>query len=256
MTRLAIGLTSHPMRHILSTLLLLSIGLTACQKDNFAPPKATFEGRLVYKGDPILVQTANITDVNNVTDFPVFLELWQAAYGNRSSIRIPVKQDGSFSSLLFDGNYKLIVPNGRGPFLWKQTATNTPDSLDINIQGSKTMDIEVIPYYMLRSPQFTIAGRKITGTVNLEKVITDAVNGKTVERVSLYVNTTQFVDAGNSINKTDLAGSAITNLTGVKLTTADIPVIVPAQTYVYARIGLKITGVSDMIYTSVQKLNF
>ena len=235
--------------------MLLVFGLTACQKDNFAPPKSTFAGRVVYKGDPILVQTANITDVRNVTDFPVFLELWQAAYGNRSSIRIPVKQDGSFSSLLFDGSYKLIVPNGRGPFLWKRTADNTPDSLAINIQGSQMMDIEVIPYYMLRTPQISAAGRKITGTVKLEKVITDAINGKTVERVSLYVNTTQFVDAGNSINNATVAGADIKDLNSVSVTTAEIPPLVPSQSYVYARIGLKIMGVSDMIYTPVQKLN-
>ena len=234
--------------------LLLTIGLAGCELDNFEPPKSTFEGRLVYKGEPLLIQSANVA-VGNNSDFPVFLELWQKAYNNRSSIRVPIKQDGSFSSLLFDGDYKLIVPNGQGPFLWKRTATNAPDSVDVAIRGSKTMDIEVMPYYMVRSPQFTVAGRKVSGSVKLEKVITDAVNGKTVERVSLYVNRSQFVDAGNSINKADLAGSAITDLNSISLTTAEIPALVPTQSYVFVRIGLKITGVEDMIYTPVEKVN-
>ncbi|MBC7569647.1 MAG: DUF3823 domain-containing protein [Spirosoma sp.] len=242
------------MRYFCLPILLLTLGLTACQYDNFEPPKSTFEGRVVYKGEPILMQSANVAAGNN-SDFPVFLELWQKAYNNRSSIRVPIKQDGSFSSLLFDGDYKLIVPNGQGPFLWKRTAANTPDSLDLTIRGSQKLDIEVTPYYMLRNSQLTVNGRKIAGSVQLEKVITDAINGKTVERVSLYVNKTQFVDAGNSINKADLAGSAITDLTKVNLTTADIPALVPLQDYVYARIGLKITGVEDMIYTPVQKIN-
>ena len=116
------------------------------------------------------------------------------------------------------------------------------------------MDIEVTPYYMVRSPQFTVSGRKVSGSVKLEKIITDAANGKAVERVSLYVNKSQFVDAGNSINKADLAGSAINDLNNVSLTTADIGAMVPAQNYVYARIGLKIAGVEDMIYTPVQKV--
>lgn len=236
------------------SILLLTVGLTACELDNFDPPKSTFAGRLVYKGEPILIQSANVA-VGNNSDFPVFLELWQKAYNNRSSIRVPIKQDGSFSSLLFDGDYKLIVPNGQGPFLWKRTAANAPDSMDVAIRGSKTMDIEVMPYYMVRSPQFTVAGRKVSGSVKLEKVITDAVNGKTVERVSLYVNKSQFVDAGNSINKADLAGTAITDLNSVSLTTADIPPLVPSQSYVFVRIGLKITGVEDMLYTPVQKIN-
>lgn len=242
------------MRYTFLLPLLLTFGLTGCAFDNFEPPQSTFEGRLVYKGEPLLMQSANATGGNN-SDFPVFLELWQKAYNNRSSIRIPIKQDGTFSSSLFDGDYKLIVPNGQGPFLWKRTAANTPDSLDVAVRGSQKLDIEVMPYYMVRNPQFSLAGRKVSGSVKLEKIITDAINGKTVERVSLYVNKTQFVDAGNSINKTDLAGSAITDLNNVSLTTADIPALVPSQSYVFVRIGLKITGVEDMIYTPVQKVN-
>ncbi len=231
----------------------LLFGMTACEKDNYTAPKSEFTGRIVYKGEPLLMQSANVA-AGNISDFPVFIELWQKKYNNRSSIRIPIKQDGMFSALLFDGEYKLIVPNGQGPFMWKKTAINTPDSLSVNLKGSQTMDIEVTPYYMVRSPQFTVSGRKVSGSVKLEKVITDAANGKAVERVSLYVNKSQFVDAGNSINKADLAGSAINDLNNVSLTTADIGAMVPAQNYVYARIGLKIAGVEDMIYTPVQKV--
>ncbi len=238
----------------MALLLVAGLVLIACEKDNFDPPKSTFDGRIVYKGEPLLVQSANNADAGNNSDFPVFLELWQQAYNNRSSIRVPIKQDGSFSALLFDGDYKLIVPNGQGPFLWKRTEKNTPDSLSVSLQGSKTMDIEVMPYYMVRSPQFSVSGRKVAGSVKLEQIITDATNAKTVERVSLYVNKTQFVDAGNSINKADLVGTAIKDLTNVSLTTADIGTIVPSQSYVYVRIGLKITGVEDMIYTPVQKV--
>lgn len=234
-------------------LLLIILGLTGCALDNFEPPKSTFEGRIVYKGEPLLMQSANVAVTNN-SDFPVFLELWQQAYNNRSSIRIPVKQDGSFSALLFDGEYKLIVPNGQGPFLWKRTEKNTPDSLSISMQGSKMMDIEVTPYYMVRNPQFSVSGRKVSGSVKLEQIITDATNAKTVERVSLYVNKSQFVDAGNSLNKADLAGTAIKDLSNVSLTTDDVGTIIPSQNYVFVRIGLKITGVEDMIYTPVQKV--
>lgn len=241
------------MRYLFKLAVLLMLGLTGCELDNFEPPKSAFEGRIVYKGEPLLMQSANVA-VGNNSDFPVFLELWQQAYNNRSSIRIPIKQDGSFSALLYDGEYKLIVPNGQGPFLWKRTEKNTPDSLSISMQGSKTMDIEVMPYYMVRNPQFSVSGRKVSGSVKLEQIITDATNAKTVERVSLYVNKSQFVDAGNSLNKADLAGTAIKDLTNVSLTTDDVGTIIPSQNYVFVRIGLKITGVEDMIYTPIQKV--
>ena len=59
----------------------LVAGLTSCEKDNFEPPKLVFEGRLVYKGEPLLVQSAN---TGSNSDFPVFFELWQRAYNNRT----------------------------------------------------------------------------------------------------------------------------------------------------------------------------
>lgn len=235
-----------------------AIGLVSCAKDNFEPPKSVFEGRIVYKGEPLLVQSSNVTSTaaaTNVSDFAVFFDLWQQAYNNRSSIRVPIKQDGTFTALLFDGDYKLTVPTGQGPFLWKKTSTGAPDSLAVSLRGSQKLDIEVVPYYMVRSPQFTVAGRKVSGSVKLEKIITDAVNGKTIERVSLYVNKTQFVDAGNTITTANLAGSAITDLNSVSLTTGDVGVTYPSQGYVFVRIGVKITGVEDLIYTPVQKVN-
>ncbi|WP_233507436.1 DUF3823 domain-containing protein [Adhaeribacter pallidiroseus] len=231
----------------------LGFGLGSCAKDNFEPPKSVLDGRLVYQGEPILVQSANANG-GNVSDFPVFFELWEKAYQNRSSIRVPVKQDGTFSAVLFNGDYKLTIPNGQGPFLWKTTATNAPDSLTVNLNGSQTLDLEVTPYYMIRNAQFTTSGRVVTSTVAVNKIITDA-NAKDVERVSLYVNRTQFVDAGNNIKAADLAGSAIPDLNNVSIATEAIGAIVPSQNYVFARIGVKIAGIEDMIYSPVQKVN-
>ncbi|MEJ7676966.1 MAG: DUF3823 domain-containing protein [Segetibacter sp.] len=64
-------------------------------------------------------------------------------------------QDGSFSALLFDGDYKFIIPNGQGPFMWKQTAAGAPDSLAITLRGTQTLDVDVTPFYMIRTPQIT-----------------------------------------------------------------------------------------------------
>ena len=246
------------VKHLM--ILALGLGIFSCAKDNFEPPKAVFQGRLVYQGEPLLVQSPNVQVQNRVdpildglTDFPVFFELWQKAYQNRSSIRVPIKQDGSFSALLFNGDYKLTIPNGQGPFLWKTTATNAPDSLTVNLNGSQTLDIEVTPYYMIRNAQFATSGRVVSGTVAVNKIITDA-NAKDVERVSLYVNRTQFVDAGNNIKAADLAGSAIPDLNNVSIATDAIGAIVPSQNYVFARIGVKIAGVEDMIYSPVQRV--
>lgn len=221
--------------------------VASCKKDNYEAPSSTLKGRVVYQGEALGVET-----------FQVPYELYQFGFGKVGAIGSSFAQDGSYSALLFDGDYKLIIPNGQGPFLWKQTAAGAPDSVAITLRGSQTLDLEVTPYYMIRTPQFTAVGTdSITTSFKAEKIITDSITGKNIERVSLYINKTQFV-SGNGDQRiafTDLAGSAITDpnniVVGIK-----VPAIVPAQNYVFARIGVKIAGVEDMIFSPLQKVQF
>lgn len=226
-------------------ILLLVLGSIAysCKKDNYASPTSALKGRLVYKGEAIQVEYDRVP-----------FELYQYGFGKVGPINGTVAPDGTFSHLLFDGEYKFVIRPGQGPFLWPQSGGKA-DSISISVSGSKTMDIEVNPYYMIRTPQIAKAGTQATASFKLEKIITDAVNGKNVERVSLYINNTMFVSGTDNIAKTDLAGSAITDPNNITLSVA-IPVITPTQNYVFGRIGVKIAGVEDMIFSPVVKLTF
>ncbi len=227
-------------------LIALSIAVFSCKKDNYAPPSSTLSGRLVYKGDSIGVERDQVP-----------FELYQYGFGKVGAIASSFAQNGTYSALLFDGDYKLIIPNGQGPFMWKQTVPGVPDSLAITMKGSQKLDLEVTPYYMIRTPQMALtpADSMVTGTCKLEKIITDSVNQKGIDRVSLYINKTQFVSGGDNVAGTDLAGSAITDLNNITLS-VKVPVIVPTQRYFFARIGVKITNVEDMIFSPVQKVQF
>lgn len=187
--------------------------------------------------------------------FQVPYELFQYGFGKIGSINSTFAQDGSYSALLFDGEYKLDIPNGQGPFQWIQLPSGSPDSIAISMKGSKTLDLEVIPYYMIRTPQFSAAAGKVTGTIKIEKVITDAT-GKNIDAVRIYLNKTQFVSGGDfNISQSEISGASITDLNKVSLT-VNIPSISPTQNYIFARIGIKISGVEDMIFSPVQKLSF
>ncbi|MCW3078584.1 DUF3823 domain-containing protein [Segetibacter sp.] len=227
--------------HFIVLLVLGSIALS-CKKDNYAPPSSALTGRLVYKGEPIQVEYDRVP-----------FELYQYGFGKVGPINGTITPEGTFSHMLFDGEYKFVIRPGQGPFLWPQSGGKA-DSISIIMAGSKSMDIEVNPYYMIRTPQVAKSGTNVTATFKAEKIITDAVNGKSIERASLYVNKTQFVSGTDNIGKTDLAGTAITDPNSISLTTA-IPTITPTQNYIFARIGLKITGVEDMIFSPVVKLN-
>ncbi len=109
-------------------------------------------------------------------------------------------ENGSYSAVLFDGDYKIIIPNGEGPFMWKQTASGAPDSVSVTVKGNQTLDLEVTPYYMIKTPQITAVGNdSISASFMATKIITDSINAKDIEYVALYVNKTQFVAGSTSI---------------------------------------------------------
>lgn len=229
---------------IIITILSFSLFLFACEKDNYEPPTAQLSGKLVYQGESI-----------NVEFNQVPYQLFQFGFGKTGSVsNTSFTQEGTYSVLLFNGTYKLLVPNGQGPFLWKQTPGGAADSITVTMNGSQKLDLEVTPYYMIRTPQITAAGANVTATFKLEKIINGA-NAKNIERVSLYINKTAYVSGNGNYNvaAANKAAADIVDPNNVSLSVA-VPVIIPAQNYIFARIGLKIAGVEDMIFSPIVKL--
>lgn len=222
-------------------IVMLCISVLSCKKDNYDPPSSKLSGRLVYKGEAINVEYDRVP-----------FEMYQYGFGKTGPINSSFSQDGMYSHLLFDGDYKLVIRPGQGPFLWPQTGGKA-DSISISVKGSQTLDIEVNPYYMIRTPSITKGGTGVTASCKAEKIITDAVNAKNIERVTLYINKTQFVSGTDNIAKTDLAGSAITDPNNITMSVA-VPKISPTQNYVFARIGLKVAGVEDLIFSPLTKI--
>ena len=220
--------------------LMIMAAAQSCKKDNFDAPDTMLKGRLVYNGEPIEVEYNQVP-----------FELYQFGFGKVGPLGTTFAPDGTYSMVLFKGEYKLIIPNGQGPFKWKQTAGGAPDSLTISLSGNQELNLEVIPYYMIRNPQFTASGGKVTAKFKIEKIITDA-SARNIENVRLYINKTQIVATPDDIKgPVNVDGGAITDLNNVTLEQT-VPTL--SQTYIYARIGLKIQGVEDRIFSPVQKI--
>ena len=232
----------HMKRRFQYFLLLVTIAAVSCKKDNFSEPGSLLSGKVAYKGEAI-----------GVENYQVPFQLYQYGFGKVGPVDGTVSQDGTYSALLFDGDYKLIIPNGQGPFLWKKLASGAPDSISVALRGNQTLDLEVMPYYMIRNPQITGGSGKVTAVFKAEKIITDA-NAKNIERVNLYINKTQFVSGGNNVGSTQINGGAIADPNNISLNVTVNPI--PGQNYVFARIGLKIDGVEDMIFSPVQKVTY
>ena len=221
---------------------IISTFLASCAYDNYDEPGLKLQGKLVYNGEAINVSYNDVT-----------FQLWEPGWQKKAEINVSVNQDGTYGAMLFNADYKLIIPSNQGPFRSKPNAETGSDTILVNLTGSKVMDIEVQPYYMIRTPEFAVAGRVVTGTFKVEKIITDA-NAKNIERVNIYVNKTQFVDFRSNVTSAQLGGSSVTEGNTITLK-ATVPAITPTQNYVFARIGLKISGVEDMIFSPVVKVN-
>lgn len=230
----------------LSFICLIVLSMSAmygCKKyDNTPAPSVTLTGRLVYNGDSI-----------GVADNQVPLQLYQYGLGKVGPINLTFTQSGGFSELLFAGNYKLTIPSGQGPFLWKKTAAGNPDSLSVTVNNNMTVDVPVTPYYMIRNPQISKSGTNIVGTFKAEKIVTDA-NARNIEFVAIYLNKTTFVSNISDQIMVNADGSpaqmkqtTIADPNNISLSVA-IPAMPVTQNYVFARMGIKIAGVEDMIF--------
>lgn len=225
------------------TIFALILFSSACKLDNIKPPSVTLKGQLMYKGTPVGVEYNQVP-----------FQIYQSGFKGNAPITGTFDQDGSYSVLTFNGNYKFTIPGGQGPFQWKELASGGRDTLAINLSGDQTINIEVTPYYMIRNAQLAASGGNITAKFSIEKDITDAT-AKNIQTVSLFVNKTQFTSAADHAAEADLAGTAITDPANVNLSVAT-PKFTVTQNYVYARVGIRVVGVEDMIFSPVQKITY
>nr|WKN36073.1 DUF3823 domain-containing protein [Tunicatimonas sp. TK19036] len=223
------------------TILLASTLLLSCEKDNYDPPSSLLSGRILYQGTPLNFEYNRVS-----------YELYQDGFGKTGPMGSTFTPEGEFSQLLFDGTYKMVVPNGQGPFLWGAEA-DMPDTVNITVSGNTEMDFEVLPFWMIRNPQISSGSNQVTGTFALEQIVQDA-NARDIESVTLYVSKTMFANSQTNVAINSLEGGEIADLGNVTLQ-ATVPELVPSQSYVFASIGVKFVGVDDLIFSPTQKID-
>ena len=223
-------------------LLVLGTALLACEKDNYEPPNALLSGQLLYQGEPIYVEYDRVS-----------YDLYQDGFGKTGPLSNTFTSEGEFSQLLFDGDYKMVIPGGQGPFVTLQNDAGGADTILIALRGNTTQNIEVTPFWMIRNPQLTAGGGNVTGTFALEQIATGD-NARDVESATLYVSKTLFANSQTNVATTTIEGGAITDINSVSLS-AEVPELVPTQNYVFASIGVKFAGVDDLIFSPTQKID-
>ena len=218
--------------------LALAASLAACEFgvfDNYDEPNALLTGRVVYQGSPVGVRSNGVQ-----------LELWQPGYDLNQKIPIYVDQDGSFSAMVFDGEYKLNLLAGNGPWV------DIRDTLQVQVQGQTQVDVPVVPYYTIENPSISHAAGVVTASFEVGSVDTS----RELEYVGLYVSTTHFVDRSNMAVRTERDRADLTSLDDPVSLSVELTDDLQERADIYVRVGLKTEGVDELLFTPVQKITF
>lgn len=219
---------------------LIYIGIAAilvlfssCEKDNYEAPKSMFTGRVIYDGQPLGVRSNGVQ-----------LELWQHGFQLFNKIPVFIAQDGTFSAEVFDGDYKLTLVRGIGPWADKV------DSIDVRVAGATVLDVPVDPYFIVRNESFQNNSTMVTATFTLQQINTT----KALENVKLYLGQTILVDNIINVASIQKPAAEITDLDQPITLTVAIPSSLIGKGYAFARIGVKTSGVAEYLYGQVQKI--
>ena len=236
--------------------LITTVMISGCKKDNKEEPNSILSGRVVVAGSKQPVGVAT-----NGTQ----LELWQDGYQLRQKIAVHINQDGTFSSRLFDGVYKLVRLTGAP---W----ANNTDTIIVNLKGSTQIEVPVDPFFTAGGESFIFnkADTSLTAVFTVSRL--DAT--KAADRVSLHVGLTTFVDANNQIPipaaNNDIVPPANYLTAPITMKLFLNPARYPASNladlrrqlgealqkgYVFVRAGVRTTGITQRFYTQVKQIS-
>jgi hypothetical protein len=221
--------------YIIQTLLIAIaiFAIAGCAKDNYVAPKSILSGHVVYNGQAVGVRT------NGFASGGAQLELWQHGYAFFTKIPVFVNQDGSYSALLFDGDYLLDRLSG-APWV------NQTDSITVHVKGNTIVDVPVTPFHFVSAATYTNTATTVTATITITKPNAASV----LTSAGLYLGRTTLVDNKLNDGAVSVAASAIT--IGTPFTaTITIPAALQTASVIYARVGVTTVGSTELEFSQV-----
>lgn len=215
------------------SLVLLLVLFTGCGKDNYDAPESKLVGKVTYQG-----QALNLRGTGEA----IQLQLYQDGYEKHDPISVFVGQEGEFSALLFNGEYKLVTRDGNGPWM------NRHDTVTVNLNGHSEVNIEVTPYFMISNEQLAVSGTTMTASFTINQIVSTA----TINKVMLILSKTQFADDVNNVFRKDITEVSA----GAVNLSADISgnTEIAKAKALYARVGVLANGADQAIYSTVVRL--
>ena len=213
----------------------------ACSPDNFEEPKSQLYGRLHFQEDSIYLEHGSVS-----------YELYQDGFGKTGPMSSIFTSSGEFSQVLFNGAYKMVVPNGQGPFLWDDSDDDKADTVYINVEGNTTLEIEVTPFWIINNPTISFSNGNVNAIFGLEQIVTDS-RAREIENVTLFLSKTAFADTETNVKTQEINGGDIVDYNNISLS-AEVPELIPTQNYIFASVGVKFVGIDDLLFSPTKKI--
>lgn len=220
--------------YLLISFLASIVVFVGCEYDNYEAPQSVLSGRVVYENEPVGVRTNGVE-----------LELWQSGYQLFEKIPVYVAHDGTFSAVLFDGEYKLVRLDGAP---WE----NQSDTIIVNVKGNTEIEVPVKPYYILTEEMYNKSGNYIEVKFKILKVSHSA----SIERVRVYLGKSMLTDQNKhegvleiNLSEYDLDKEVIEVSQKI-----EIPENLQKYSYVFGRIGVSSSKSNEFYYTQVERI--
>lgn len=198
--------------------------------DNQDEPNVKISGTITYNGKS--VPTKNGLEL---------IALYQDSYQLHNSFKMKAVQDGSFTGLAFNGDYRMELVNGQGAF------ETSSESKKVTVKGDTEVTMEVTPYFFINSVTYQKTGTKIVVNANISQVS----KTKQMEYVSLLISRVNICDRVNKDKEVKIPASSITDLSKISFT-VDLNDWTSISCFV--RIGVKSKSITEYNYSSVEKL--
>lgn len=221
-------------------LFALLVLTTGCENSaGWDPRIVTIEGRIVHDGKPVYVREGGIE-----------MELDFVHPDTIARVPVHVDQNGKFVVSAPRGEYRLTSAPGQAP--WDAVR----DTLTFSASRSTVVQYRVTPYYKVTAVAVGYAPGVLTaaeGSIQALFSIEALDPSRELEHAALYVNTSRRVDQDSSVASALRTPAQLGGSSGDRNISVNLPADIRAvpRASVYARLGLKIVGIPEMIYSQV-----
>lgn len=236
------------MKKIIFILSLIALCVTSCEYDNYDAPQSRLHGYLDFEGDTLILSSHDS-----------YIELWeQGEWPKSEAIRVYFNNEGEFSQLLFNADYKMVIPKAVRPFVITDSRF-VADTMLVSVTGDTDLKISVRPYYVVEDEtyQFDKNGNKMLAHCRVVPV--EAKDASDMDIVRCYVGQSYGFIHGYHMTYQTFNSSNIPskNIDDVQFTTGALAVNnVHQQDNLYCRIFVKVKNINNFVSTKTKAVPF